>query len=940
MPDTPYRKKLIEVSLPLKEINEASIREKSIRHGHPSTLHLWWSRKPLATTRAVLFASLIDDPSEHPERFPDEAAQTKERTRLFEIIRRIIVWENSNKPTIMQEARQEIAAATKGKPPAALDPFAGGGSIPLEAQRLGLHTFARDLNPVAVLINKALIEFPYQFAGKPSVNPSAQAKSMKSATTGAHGLAEDVSYYGKWMRDEAERRIGNLYPKAQSGGAVIAWLWARTVPCPNPACRADAPLTTSWWLSKKKNHEAWVEPIIDQNSPKPRISFRVRIGGGAPAEGVINRNGGVCIACGGSISLNHIRAAGKAGHLGATLLAVVAESKNGREYLSPTSEHIRAATNIPPAWKPNQALPEQALGFSVQLYGPTTFGDLFTPRQLTALTTLSDLASEAAAHAESDARAAGLSPDEAQRYAQALLVYLAFTVDRSADRMSSLCSWDITRDTVSHTFTRQALPMVWDYAEANPFSASSGSFAGAVQWVQKVVAQSPCSAPAQAGQQNAMDDFADARNLLISTDPPYYDNIGYSDISDFFYVWLRRALQNVFPDLFATALTPKADELIASQFRFNGSKADANQFFEDGMVKAFTKLRAISSPEYPLTVYYAFKQSDMSGGRTPAATSDDEVDSYDEDAEMMEELPEEAKTGAKDHSQSTGWETMLEGLIRAGFTITGSWPIRTELQNRSRGINSNALASSIALVCRPRPESAPMATRRQLTSELNAELPKAVRTMQADGVAPVDIAQACIGPGMAIYSKYREVREANGDHLPVREALRLINVVYAETVHNQQTMFDVETRWALMWFETYGFNQGEYGKAETLFTANNTSLRAVTETGIAQSAAGKLWLTPLQELPTTRAARKTVWGLTHRMMNALRNGDGIAGAAAELSAALQLSEEARDLAYQLYAVCERKKWSAEGQQYNDLINSWREITKRASQDQPNQMHFN
>jgi putative DNA methylase len=553
-----YRKKLIEVALPLEAINIASAREKSIRHGHPSTLHLWWSRKPLATCRAVLFASLVDDPSEHPERFPTEREQEQERLRLFQLMEQLITWENSNNQELLAKARVEILASANGELPPVLDPFGGGGSIPLEAQRLGLEAHASDLNPVAVLISKALIQIPPKFAGRPPVNPDAWQSLVGGDWHGARGLANDIRYYGKWMRDEAERRIGHLYPKAtlpkeNDGGeaTVIAWLWVRTVICPNPACGAQMPLTSKWWLSKKKGKEAWVEPYIDHATTPPTIRFTVVTGKGKPPEGTVNRQGAKCIVCGTSVAFDYIRSEGKAGRMASQLMAIVAEGRGGRVYLPPGDEQVTIAAQAKPVGVPETNLPEQALGFRVQLYGMTKHRDLFTPRQLVALTTFSDLVQETREKVLADADNAGLPVDNislndggsrANAYADAIATYLAIALDKGADYWSSICSWHNGRDTIGHTFTKQAIQMVWDFAEANPFSESSGNFGGAINWVAEVIQVSSCNATGEMKQRDAATTINGVAHPLISTDPPYYDNIGYADLADFFYVWLRRSL--------------------------------------------------------------------------------------------------------------------------------------------------------------------------------------------------------------------------------------------------------------------------------------------------------------------------------------------------------------------------------------------------------------
>jgi len=927
-----YRKKLIEVAIPLDDINRESAREKSIRHGHPSTLHLWWARRPLAAYRAVIFSSLVDDPSAHPEQFPTEEAQTAERERLFGIIRELVKWENVNNKAVLDAARAEIMRGTGDNPPPLLDPFCGGGSIPLEAQRLGLEAHGSDLNPVAVLITKALIEIPPKFAGKPPVNPESRAEmGGGDGWTGARGLAEDVRYYGKWMRDEARKRIGHLYPRVQlpqeQGGGeanVIAWLWARTVKCPNPACGAQMPLVRSFWLSTKAGKKAWVEPIVDR--AVKTVRFEVRTGQGEAPEGTVNRQGATCIVCGTAVPFDHVRAEGKAGRMGAQLMAIVAEGRRGRIYHAPTVDQEALATKAQPEWAPETNLPEQALGFRVQVYGMLKHRDLFTPRQIVALTTFSDLVNEARVRARLDAVAAGLVDDDvplieggmsATAYGDGIANYLALAVDKSADYWSNMCIWrsDPKNLGIGHVFARQAIQMVWDYAEANPFGNSSGSWTNNYDWIPTVLDKLQPSVQGFVNQDDAAHSSAsvEVNRVLISTDPPYYDNIGYADLSDFFYVWLRYSLGKLYPDLFRTMLVPKMPELVAEPFRHGGQEG-ARRFFEQGMGHAFDAMRAAAHPDYPLTVFYAFKQAESDGGE------DDGTD--------------EANIKTRSNGvASTGWETMLEGLLHAGFSVTGTWPMRSELSNRMRSLGSNALASSIVLVCRPRLGDAPRTTRRDFVNALRRELPKALRELQHGNIAPVDLAQATIGPGMAVYSRYSRVMEADGSPMRVRMALQLINGALDEVLTEQEGEFDGDTRWALAWFEQFGTGEGLYGIAETLSKAKNTSIAGLVEAGLLAAKGGKVRLLRRDELladwDPSVDRRLTVWESAQHLIRAL-DRDGETGAAALLAKMGERGQVARDLAYRLYTLCERKGWADEALAYNSLVIAWQGIGQLAS----------
>jgi putative DNA methylase len=1190
------RKKLIETALPLDAINAASAREKSIRHGHPSTLHLWWARRPLAAARAVLFAQLVDDPSAWPELFPTEAAQQRERERLFRIIEHLVVWEHTTNEEVLERARceirrswarhclggtaaerlsdDEIAAAIRTGQipplPGVHDPFAGGGSIPLEAQRLGLEAYASDLNPVAVTINKAMIEIPPKFRDCPPVNPQDRQQLDLNSWYGAQGLAADVRYYGQWMREQAQRRIGHLYPpititpelaadrpdlRTLIGQqlTVIAWLWARTVKSPNPAfAHVEVPLVTTFILSSKPGHEAYVEPVVEGDT----YHFTVRVGT-PPAwakQGTKLGGGGssfFCLLSKIPIGFDYIRSEAMKGRMGQRLMAIVAEGSRGRVYLPPTAEHESIAKSALPSWKPETPLPEKALGFRVQLYGMKTYGDLFTPRQLVALTTFADLVGEAIERVKSDylhylgARAsrprsevhrtrlphweAGEAPqhiifrladslpthllaqweeelrhlpetrrnaerrqrieqaldaghgscllrdpalaqivedallhfdglryrlhewavmpnhvhvlvtplhgyslssivhswksytakainrvrgssgpvwqedyfdrmvrDEAhfarvaayvrenpQRaglpeelwvgsirettarerrasrppaddlplhqggtgttaYAQAVGVYLAFVVSRLADFNSTVCGWIPVVQATRNTFARQAIPMTWDFAEINLFGDWLANVNAAIE---KIIYPLNESFPLQVMNPGGSAMQADAQtqtisaNKIISTDPPYYDNIGYADLSDFFYVWLRRTLRPIFPDLYATLSTPKAEELVATPYR-HGSKQAAERFFMEGMTRALHNLAEQAHPAFPVTIYYAFKQQEVRDAQRAAGATGELGDP---------DLPFSLRSAPS----STGWETFLEAVIQAGFAVTGTWPMRTELGNRILGQGTNALASSIVLVCRPRVPLLPLgggreggiATRREFINALKAELPSALAALQRANIAPVDLAQAAIGPGMAIYTRYARVVDAQGNPVRVREALALINQVLDEVLAEQEGDFDADTRWALAWFEQHGFAEGDFGVAETLSKAKNTSIEGLAGAGILEAKRGRVRLLKPAELTAdwdpARDTRFTHWEAVHHLIRVLETGGEMQ--AAEMAAKLgSRADVARELAYRLYTICERKKRPDDAFSYNALVQSWGEIGRLAWErrsDAPVQMSF-
>lgn len=940
---TVVKKKLIEVALPLDAINKASAREKSIRHGHPSTLHLWWARRPLAAARAVIFAQMVDDPSANPDLFPTEKAQEKERKRLFKIIEDLVQWENTNNERVLQAARDEIwqswrrACAenadhprakelfNRHKLPAFHDPFAGGGTLPLEAQRLGLEAYASDLNPVAVLINKALIEIPAKFAGRPPVNPESRTGLGTKTWHGAQGLADDVRYYGKWMRDEAEKRIGQLYPKIEITEemtierpdlkplvgkklTVIAWLWARTVKSPNPAFReVDVPLASTFMLSNKPNRGAWVEPVIEDGGYR----FTVCVGEPKNAEAAkggtkLGRGANFrCVMSGTPIAGDYIKSEGKAGRMGARLMAIVAEGERGRVYLQPTPEHEAVVDTGIAKWKPEVAISGSTQYLGVKPYGMDRFDQLFTERQLVALTTLTDLAREAIKRLENDARIGGMTEDgkdlreggfERTAYAQAIAVYLACAVSRMANYSATLCVWSShpKDELAKQVFLRQALQMTWDFAETNPFSSAGGTLATNIQYLTRAIDHLQGVVRGAAVQCNATQ--CDCSDRVISTDPPYYDNVPYADLSDFFYVWLRQSLQSIFPELFSTVGVPKVEELVAFAYR-HGGKAEAEAFFLDGMTQAMHRLAEKSHNGFPVTIFYAFRQ---------------------------------AETDDNEGTSSTGWETFLEATISAGFGISGTWPMRTEYTGNLK-TERNALASSIVLVCRPRPVDATTATRREFVAALQRELPEALRHLQAGNIAPVDLAQAAIGPGMAVFTRYSQVLDAQGKPLSVRGALTLINETLDTALAEQEGDFDADTRWALAWFEQHSFAEGDYGMAETLSKAKNTSVSGLADAGILESKRGKVRLLKPDELrddwdPGTDK-RLTNWETVHQLIRVLGAGEK---AAAELVSKLgSKAETARELAYRLYTLCERKKRAAEALTYNSLVQSWPEISRLA-----------
>jgi putative DNA methylase len=950
------RRKLIEVALPLKAISdEASLRKRKAPAGYPTTLHKWWAQRPVAAARAVLFAQFVDDPASLPEEFPTEKAQEKERQRLFRLIEKLVLWENSNDEEVLHAARREIArsiAREKGIPlpelkrsesadflrihaPPVLDPFCGGGSIPLEAQRLGMRALARDLNPVAILVTKGLVEVPAAFLGQSPINPESgkQARVQKgSGKRDATGLAADVRYYGKWVRDRAHEKLRHLYPPAKISPSlarerpelapyvgkdldVVAWLWARTVTCSNPACRGEVPLLRTFSLCTKKGKEAWVELRKD---PKSRtVAFDVKTKGAGPAEGTVANKSATCVHCDSTVDLSHVRSEGMQGRLGKRLLAVVCDGTRGRIHLPP--EVVPAVTLSPAETKVVRearegplagATPEKLTGGTCFGYGLTTWGALFTDRQVLTHLTISSLVRDVVERIRADAAAVGMPDDDipfdmggrgARAYAEAIAFYLALAASRAQDYGSTLATWRPKDNAMRSSLPKQALQMTWDFAEGSAFGESSSGYSECVAVVAKVIDLAYVnSQAADVRQANACAMSDETEQVVVSTDPPYYSNVGYSDLSDFFYCWLRLSLGEVFPHLFSTVSVPKAEELVASRHR-QGSQSKAEEFFLHGMTQAMSVVARRAHPSYPVAVFYAFKQAEE-----------------EEDDEGI---------------ASTGWETFLGGLLDAWLAIVGTWPMRTEGDNRQVGIGANALASSIVLACRPRSASAPLATRRDFVAALKRELPAALRKLQEGNVAPVDLAQAAIGPGMAVYSRYSKVLEADGSRMDVRAALQLINQELDAFFSEEEGEMDADTRFAVAWFEQHQYDIGPYGEADTLARAKNTSVDGLKQSGILEAKSGKVRLLERSELdqawdPRTDT-RLTVWECTQHLIRVLdKEGED---ATARLAALLAgRAQDARAIAYRMYSVCERKKWAEEARAFNNLVLSWPVIEEKAA----------
>ena len=879
-------RKLIEVALPLDDINKEAAREKSLRHGHPSTLHLWWARRPLAAARAVLFAQLVNAPETEAE-----------REELFDIIRELVKWENIDNQALLARAKaaimtswQQTCEDNKDHPdakklfnpkqlPAVHDPFAGGGVIPLEAKRLGLHAYGSDLNPIAVLINKAMLEIPAQFKD-------------------TQKLAQDIKKYGELLREQAHKKIGKLYPPVEITAAmtrqrpelkkyrgqqltIVAYLWARTVKSPDPAYSdIDVPLISSYILSSKKGKEAYLKLIVKGKH------YRFAVVQGTPPEGTekgtkTGRGTFQCLISGAAIDVKEIRRQGKAGKMGAVLTAVVLEGKGEKVYLAADESFVpqnlaKKYSKLIDKWRPQQLIADSKRYMTTLSYGLISFGDLFTTRQLIALATFCEVLTSLQVK---------LNKEKDKAHADAICTYLALVISKCSDYWSSICPWDNTTQTVRHTFVRQAIPMIWDFAEANPFSNSTGNWTAMLDWVVKAIKTLPNTGKGTALQLDAVQQKT-SKNKIISTDPPYYDNIGYADLSDFFYVWLRPLLKDTHPALFRTLSTPKDDEFISAPHRHDNDKTEANNFFKDGISAALKNFRAHSHPAFPVAIYYAFKQT-----------------------------------------EGNGWKTFLQAVIDAGFIISGTWPMRTERDARTNAMNANTLASSIILVCKLRTTAAATIAKHKWKRELCEQLLPAVREITAgdNPIAAVDLARAAIGPGMEIFSKYEAVLSADGKKMDMQEALQLIN----RELFNEEN-FDSDTSFCIKWFEEYGWQVGAYGEAETLAKAKGVAVEGVRDAGVLDAKAGKVRLLKHNEYPEkwnhADDNRLSAWEATHHLIKTIDN-KGEKEASRMLQQLRDKEEEIKQLSYHLYQLCDQKKWAEDACNYNMLIQSWPELKK-------------
>ena len=882
-------RKLIETAMPLDVVSHHASREKSIRHGHPSTLHLWWSRKPLAAARAVLFAQLVDDPASRPDLFPTSDLQDAERARLLDIVGRLSAWEATADEALMRQVRREVEAARGGNSVVVWDPFAGGGSIPLEGQRLGVPVVSSDLNPVAVLLQRAMLELPRKWRGR---SPVGEPAARFLSTERAEGLADDVRTFGERVLEVVTERLRALYPKVHWSGAdreVAAYLWVRTVACGNPACGATVPMLSNPWLRRKKGQEAWLDPQWDGQ----RLHFRVVAGTAAVAR---TGRGAVfpCVACGTPTTADDVKGRAREQGLGRALRCVVPDAGPRRPFL--VVEEADLCPLVEESASADLDLDLDPLVTNAPTYGLTTIGDLHLPRQRVALSAFAEAVRAITPEVREAALSAGWGTDEAEAYARDVTLLLGLVLGRLSNRMSTACIWNAHLGLIEQTFIQNnAIAFPWDFAEANPLSTASGSWPSQLDWVVRVIKRCDPAADAQVVLHDARTPPAALgdKSVVVSTDPPYFDYFLYSSLSDYFYVWLRQALREASPDLFATIGTPRQAEIV---MRNGGGEASKESFLR-GLTAAMECIGRAASADYPITIYYAYKSTQVSGGGVSA------------------------------------WEAFLAAVKAAGLVVTATWPIRTE---RTEGIKTgtNSLASSIVVACRRRGASAPRGDRRGFLSELRERIPLAVARLQGAGISPVDLDQAAVGPGMAVFTRFADVIDTDGASMPVGVALDLINQVLGEVVSQQEGDLDPASRFCLAWFEQYGFSQGPFGVADGLAKAKNTSVAGLQRSGVLRAGAGLVHLvsptdlSPGYQVETDRWV--SVWEIVMHVAKLLSEDGATKAAALMVGSRERVDLQAgKELTYLVYSICRRKGWTPAAALFNGLGTTWNDLESLA-----------
>lgn len=888
MTDVVRKSKLIEVALPLDEINAACKAYKDRKVGTIRNIHKWFAAMPLPAWRALLFAALIDDPE-----------TDNQRIYLLDVIKRLVA-NGADLPDVdtLEEAKALLCKQFPDGLPAVMDPFCGGGSTLVEAQRLGLSTVASDLNPVPVLISRTLTDLLPKVMGQAPIALTAETAASNelfpmssSAPIAFAGLNADVSKYSQRVVARARASLASRYTSF-AGEAPIAWLWARTTKCPNPACGLETFLMTSLWICKKKGDLAWFVPQVTKGEIVLEVVSRQK--SGEPPLSPKSGRGAVfrCLSCDGTLTEDWIIERGSRHEIGERLVCVVAETTNGRIYRAPSDSEIRAGAEVPDVVDfPDVPLPDIPRWFSGPRFGFTTQQDLYTPRQRLVLATFADLIAEVYSEVIED----GGSRD----WAAAVTTLMGLALGKMAQANSRQVRWNTAvsgAPKAEPAFGQNDMPMLWDFVETYPFGSSVGSFLGIIK-DQARAARYVVKGEGVAVRKDARDVAAD-RPTLIATDPPYFDAIGYADLSDYFYLWHRRALRHVHPDLYMTVAVPKTGELTAVPAHHNNSASAAKSYFIEGFTQTFNALKDALGEDLPLIVVYASK---------------------------------EQKGGA---GEETRWSSILSAIVAAELEITGTWPIHGATVARLIGNQTNAIASYIVMVCRPRLADAQTCSLAEFNRALRRELPPAVRDLQAASILPVDLNQAALGPGMRIYSRYRAVLDQSGAVVPVDQAIRLIDVARSEVLEEQEGDLDPESRFAVRWWETFGWAVASFDEAGKAARPLGISVEEVARVQVVTSRANKVQLLGADQLDRSWTpsddVRPTAWKAVHHLADRLIDGGGELEAAQLMAVLGKLQESSRALVYRLHDIAAKKGRKADQERYNALINSWTELVRLAS----------
>jgi len=777
-------KRFIEESFPVKEVSKESAKEKNIRHGHISTLHIWWARRPLASSRATNYAALIPAPKSSEE-------WNKKRNFIIELCK----WENSLNKTLLEKAREDILKANGGKPPKVLDPFGGGGAIPLEALRLGCETYSNDYNPVAVLIQKCTLEYPQKY-GKPVKKKVKRKKEdLIAEEREINPLLEDVKKWGEWVLKEAKKEIGKFYPKDPDGSIPVGYIWARTIPCQNPTCKAEIPLMRQFWLAKKNNKKVSLYPCVEGKEVKFKIvgtGYEKMPEGFKPEKGTVSRAVVVCPVCGATIDADTTRKLFQQGKFGERMVAVVLHKegetgkkyrianekdleifKKAEKYLEKKREKLKQEWGIDPV--PDEELPLMSGVFNAPIYGLNKWGKLFNSRQKLALITFVEkvrLAYKKMLEAKYE-----------EDYAKAVVSYLALILSRHSSYNATLCWWEPLGERSFNVFGRQALPMVFDNSEQNPFGILTGHWQIQVETTCEIIGYLshiqnnifPVVTQSSATSLSYPENYFDA----VFTDPPYYNSVPYADLSDFFYVWLKRTIGDLYPGLFSTPLTPKTGEITEmagwDSVRYSYKN---KQFFEDNLKKSFQEIYRVLKPNGITIIVYA-------------------------------------------HKSTAGWETLINSLLDSGLVVTGAWPINTEMQSRLRASESAALASSIYIVARKIKREA-TGFYNEVKEELRKYLNSKLQRLWEEGISGADFFISAIGSAIEVFGKYEKVIDYEGNVIRADKLLddvREIATDYAvkQILHNgfSEEISDL-TRFYILWRWNFGEARVPFDEARKL----------------------------------------------------------------------------------------------------------------------------